>query len=86
MDTKNIFSESGILITIFLIAIPIIVASLIFIAKSFSVINRYQKRKELKKFNEKLKRLTPAEIEKLEQRKKELEFSLTIMNYRAMQL
>lgn len=77
MDTKNIFSESGILITIFLIAIPIIVASLIFIAKSFSVINRYQKRKELKKFNEKLKRLTPAEIEKLEQRKKELEFSLT---------
>ncbi|MBS1754816.1 MAG: cbb3-type cytochrome c oxidase subunit I [Ferruginibacter sp.] len=77
MDTKNIFSESGILITIFLIAIPIIVASLIFIAKSFSVINRYQKRKELKKFNEKLKHLTPAEIEKLEQRKKELEFSLT---------
>ncbi|MBX2935144.1 MAG: cbb3-type cytochrome c oxidase subunit I [Ferruginibacter sp.] len=77
MDTKNIFSESGILITIFLIAIPIIVASLIFIAKSFSVINRYQKRKELKKFNEKLKSLTPAEIEKLELRKKELEFSLT---------
>lgn len=77
MDTKNIFSESGILITIFLIAIPIIVASLIFIAKSFSVINRFQKRKELKRFNEKLKDLTPEEILQLEQRKKELEFSLT---------
>lgn len=77
MDTKNIFSESGILITIFLIVIPIIVASLIFIAKSFSVINRYQKRKELKKFNEKLKDLTPEEIQQLELRKKELEFSLT---------
>ncbi|HQW83631.1 MAG TPA: cbb3-type cytochrome c oxidase subunit I [Ferruginibacter sp.] len=77
MDTKDIFSESGILITIFLIALPIIVASIIFIAKSFSVINRYQKKKELKKFNEKLKELKPEEIQQLEQRKKELEFSLT---------
>jgi len=66
MDTKDIFSESGILITIFLIALPIIVASIIFIAKSFSVINRYQKKKELKKFNEKLKELKPEEIQQLE--------------------
>ncbi len=77
METKNLFSESGILITLFLIAIPIIVAAVIFIVRSFSVIDNLKKKKALKLFNEKLVGLNPEEIQQLEQRKKELEFSLT---------
>jgi len=77
METKNIFSESGIIITIVLIAIPVIVASILVINKAFAAIKYYRKKKELEKFNEYLKGLNPDEIEKLEQRKQELEFSLS---------
>lgn len=76
MENKNIFSEEGIIITIILILIPVIVASIIVIVKAYAVLNKYLKRKELEKFNKYLKELTPEEIQKLEQRKKELEFSL----------
>jgi len=77
METKNIFSESGIIITIILILIPVIVASIIVIIKAYAVLNNYLKKKELQKFNEYLKALSPEEVEKLEQRKKELEFALS---------
>lgn len=77
MENKNLFSEWGIIITLVLIVIPIIVASIIVIIKAYSAINRYFKKKELEKFNEHLKGLSPEEIQKLEQRKKELEFSLS---------
>lgn len=77
METKNIFSESGIIITLLLIAIPIIVASILVIIKAYAAINQFIKRKRLNEFNEYVKGLTPAEIEKLEQRKRELEFVLS---------
>lgn len=77
MENQNIFNESGIIITLILISIPVIVASIIVIAKAYSVLNLYLKRKELEKFNQYLKELTPEEIQKLEQRKKELDFSLS---------
>ncbi len=77
METKNIFSESGIIITIFLILIPVIIATIIIVLKARAMVNQYRQRKELEKFNEYLKGLSPEEIEKLEQRKKELDFSLT---------
>lgn len=77
METKNIFSESGIIITLLLIAIPIIVASILVIIKAYAAINQFIKRKRLNEFNEYVKDLTPAEIEKLEQRKRELEFVLS---------
>lgn len=76
MENKNLFSEWGIIITLVLIVIPIIMASVIIITKAYSAISTYYKRKELEKFNEHLKELSPEEIQKLEQRKKELEFSL----------
>ncbi len=76
MESKNIFGESGIIITIILIVIPVIVASIIVVIKAYSVLNNYIKRKELEKFNEHLKGLSPEEIQKLEERKKELEFAL----------
>jgi cytochrome c oxidase cbb3-type subunit 1 len=77
METKNILSESGIIITLILILIPIIIASIIVAVKTYAVINRYYKKKEVEKFNQYLKELSPTEIEKLEQRKKELEFTLS---------
>lgn len=77
METKNIFSESGIIITLLLIAIPIIVASILVIIKAYAAINQFIKRKRLNEFNEYVKGLTPAEIEKLDQRKRELEFVLS---------
>lgn len=77
METKNIFSESGIIITLVLIAIPIIVASILVIIKAYATINHFFKKKQLEKFYEYLKILTPEEQKRLEQRKKELEFSLS---------
>ncbi|MEO6637044.1 MAG: cbb3-type cytochrome c oxidase subunit I [Ginsengibacter sp.] len=77
METKNLFGESGILITLLLIAIPIIVGALFLIVKSLSVIKNYKKKKELKLFNEKLIGLTPEEILELHHRKDEQDFSLT---------
>ena len=76
MESKNIFSESGIIITIILIAIPVIVASIIVIIRAYAVLQNYLKKKELEKFNEYLKGLSPEEVKKLEQRKTELEFAL----------
>lgn len=77
METKSIFSESGIIITLLLITIPVIVASILVIIKAKNVLKNFLKKKELEKFNEYLKSLSPEEVQKLEQRKKELEFSLS---------
>ena len=77
MENKNIFSESGIIITIVLILIPVIVASIILVLKAFTVLNNYIKRKELEKFNTYIKGISPQEVEQLEHRKQELEFSLS---------
>ncbi len=72
----NLFSESGIVITVILITIPVIVASAMVLIKASAVLNNYMKNKELEKFNEYIKSLSPEEIHKLELRKKELEYSL----------
>ncbi|KVV13738.1 cbb3-type cytochrome c oxidase subunit I [Flavobacterium sp. TAB 87] len=77
METKNIFSESGIIITIILISIPLIIASIILIIKAYAILDKYLKKKKLEKFNEYLKGLDPEEVKKLEIRKRELEFALT---------
>ncbi len=77
METNNIFSESGIIITLFLILIPVLIATGILISKVYAIINKIGKKKELDRFNEYLRSLDPAEISKLESRKKELEFSLS---------
>lgn len=77
METKNIFSESGIIITLLLIAIPVVVASILVIIKAKNVLKNFLKKKELEKFNEYIKNLSPEEVQKLELRKKQLEFSLS---------
>lgn len=77
METKSILSESGIIITIILILIPVVFASILVIIKAYAAINLHFKRKELEKFNEYLKELSDEEVQKLEQRKRELEFALS---------
>ncbi|MBL0118073.1 MAG: cbb3-type cytochrome c oxidase subunit I [Saprospiraceae bacterium] len=76
MESKSILSETGIIITIILVLIPLVVASIIIILKAFAAFNNVIKRKELEKFNTYLKGLSPEEALKLEQRQKELEFNL----------
>ena len=77
METKNIFSESGIILTLLLIAIPVIIASILVIIKAKNVVKNFLKKKELEKFNEYLKSLSTEEVQRLELRKKELEYSLS---------
>lgn len=77
MESKYIYSEWGIIITIILISIPVIIASTIAIVKGYSVLNNYLKKKEVDKFNVYLKGLSSEDIEKLEHRKSELEFTLS---------
>lgn len=77
MESKYIYSEWGIIITIILILIPVIIASAIAIVKGYSVLNNYLKKKEVDKFNVYLKGLSSEDIEKLERRKSELEFTLS---------
>jgi cytochrome c oxidase cbb3-type subunit 1 len=59
-----------------LVIMPIIAASIIAIVKATALIKHFQQEHKAKKFAAYLKTLSPKEIEKLEQRKKELEFSL----------
>ncbi|MCC6684758.1 MAG: cbb3-type cytochrome c oxidase subunit I [Bacteroidia bacterium] len=77
MENKSIFGEYGIIITLILILIPVIVASTILLVKVYALLNHHLNRKALEKFNTYLKELTPEELHQLEQRKKELEFSLS---------
>ena len=77
METKNIFSESGIIITLLLIAIPVIVASILLIIKAYALLKNYLNKKELEKFNEYVKKLSPEDVQKLELRKKELDYTLS---------
>lgn len=62
METKNIFNESGIIITLLLIAIPVFVASILVIIKTNTFLKYYLKEKKLEKFNERLKNLTSEEV------------------------
>ncbi len=77
MENINIFSETGIVITLILISIPIVIASILVVIKAYASMNKFLKRKELEKFNTYLKDLSPEEVIKIEQRKKELEFTLS---------
>lgn len=76
METNNLFGNSGIIIMLVLVIMPIIAASIIAIVKATALIKHFQQEHKAKKFAAYLKTLSPKEIEKLEQRKKELEFSL----------
>jgi cytochrome c oxidase cbb3-type subunit 1 len=77
METNNVLNESGIIITIILISIPVLIASMIVFIKGSALINRFINKRKLEKFNTYLKGLSADEVQKLEHRKRELEFSLS---------
>ncbi len=76
MNPTNLLSQSGIIITLFLIAVPILFTAILFILKSKRIIDDFIFRKEEKRFNEKIKNLSAEEIAALEKRKTELEYAL----------
>src|SRR5690554_2973470 len=76
MEDTSIFSQAGIMITIALIAVPVIIATIIAVMRGRNVLKDHQQEKELKKFREELNKMSPEEIETLEQRKKELAYQL----------
>lgn len=76
MKSTSLFSQSGIIITILLIMVPIVLAAILMIIKAGRSIKLYKQQKELDKLKKKLGNLSAKEVEQLENRQKELAFSL----------
>lgn len=76
MENTNIFSESGIIITILLISIPVVVAALLVVVKVYALVAAYRENKQLQSFHEQVRHLSSDELEKLEHRSKELAYQL----------
>lgn len=76
MEDTSIISQAGIMITIFLIAIPVVIATIIAVMRGRGALRDYAQEKEFRKFREKLDEMSPEEIEQLKQRKRELEYQL----------
>ncbi len=76
METNSWLSETGIIITIILIIIPVVASLLIVVYKIHGIVNGLVRKRELEKFNEYLKGLSAEEVKQLEERKNELEFAL----------
>lgn len=77
MESTNLYSEWGVIITVMLIAIPIIVMALLVVARAKKTLKWFSWRKELNAFNEHLANLTQEEIIALEKRKAQLEYELS---------
>lgn len=77
MQMKDLLSESGIILTLVLISIPVIFAAILIMLQALAAIKKYYKLQELKKFHAYLSNLSQEDIQILEQRKNELEFTLT---------
>src|SRR5690554_4297649 len=76
MEDTSIFSQVGIMITIFLIAVPVVIATIIAVMRGRGVLKDHHQQKEFNKFREKLSKMSPEEIQALEKRKTELEYEL----------
>ncbi|MCB0497839.1 MAG: cbb3-type cytochrome c oxidase subunit I [Cyclobacteriaceae bacterium] len=77
MKNTNLYSEWGVIITIILIAIPILVIALLVFLEAKKTIKWFYWRKELDDFNKYLADLSPEEIKGLEKRKVQLEYELS---------
>jgi cytochrome c oxidase cbb3-type subunit 1 len=76
MEETNLFGQAGIIITICLIMIPLLIAAFIALMKGKQILKSVKIDKDMKRFKEKLSKMTPEEIEKLEKRREELEYQL----------
>jgi len=76
MEESNLLSEAGVIITVVLLLIPLAIGAIIAVMKAKSAIKDHHHEREFNSFKERLQSLSPEELEKLEQRKAELEYSL----------
>lgn len=77
MESNNLLSEGGVIITLGLIIIPVVAALLIVIYKISGIADTLKRKRELERFNDTLKGLSPQEVQHLKQRKEELGFVLS---------
>ncbi len=77
MEKQDVFSESGVIITIVLIMIPILAGAALAIVKGFAALRSFRQKREQEAFNSWLDNLSPEEIRKLEERKAELSWSVS---------
>ncbi|ULQ58312.1 cbb3-type cytochrome c oxidase subunit I [Flavihumibacter rivuli] len=76
METRDLFTQSGIIITLLLILLPVLTAVVLIIIKANSAIKEYKMGVKVENFNTYLKRLSIEEINQLKRRQEEQEYSL----------
>ncbi|MBD98985.1 MAG: cytochrome oxidase subunit I [Verrucomicrobia bacterium] len=76
MVVNSIFNESGILITIALIMVPVLVGALLAYSKAIQVLKELNTKHKIKEFQKRIESLSEEEINELKQRQEELEFRL----------
>lgn len=76
-NTNELFSQSGIIITLVLLLIPIIVACFIVINRAKLMLKKLHFNYEKKRFSDKIKMMNAEEVKALEHRIQELSFELS---------
>ena len=74
---NEILNEPGLQITIILFSLPVIFALILVLIRINRMISNTMKKRELKRIYKSIGNLKPEEIERIEQRKNELEFQLS---------
>ncbi len=77
MESENLLNQSGIIITIILIAIPALVAVIVLIVKSSTLAKNLKKKHDLEIFNKHLEAMSRDELEELEARQQKLGYTLS---------
>lgn len=77
MENRNLLHESGIIITIVLLTIPLFIATYLIVLRVIRKAKIVIRKKELLKFYEEVKNLPADELNQLKQRQGELDYNLT---------
>lgn len=77
MEIKNLLDESGIIITLLLLAIPVLVATFLLTVRVIDSVKTYIRKKELQQFYDTVKNLSPDELSQLKERQGELDYSIS---------
>ncbi|WP_304344505.1 cbb3-type cytochrome c oxidase subunit I [Chryseobacterium koreense] len=73
---NSLFGESGVQLTLLLILIPILAGLVIAVIRTYGTYKDLQIRRELQDIHNKIKELTPEEVEQYKRREKELEYRI----------
>lgn len=76
MESTSLFNESGIIITIVLIAIPALVAVIVLIVKASTLVKRLRQKNEFEEFQKRLHSMSSEELQELERRNQEMKEAL----------